>query len=371
MPLIPDKVEKIDNIMLKTYLLTQHNPNKISMPTINFSEIIGVTIHNTDAISVASNTTPAEQYTRATVNGNMKDVRVHFYVDDECIWQNLPLTLSGWHAADGNGNGNRKTIAIEIIGDSKKAEENGIKLAAWLLNKYNLNIDHLYTHTYWLNVRDGKKGTLDSLNTQYNKYKMCPSYILPHWQEFKAKVREKLDIKDSSPVIVPATETPKETIEKKVEIKIDPTYEKLGVVAQNEVDVFYQVYTKRKWLPIVKNLEDYAGIKGKSFTCLAASTSQGKLTYRVHQLGSYWMKWVNKYDLNHIDGYAGIGGVKIDAVQVKFEGLPNYTVRYRVAAVGQDYYPWVVGADNNNFAGLQGKQIDRIQIEIVKIRGND
>lgn len=68
MPLIPDKVGKIDNIILKTYLLTQHNPNKISMPTINFSEIIGVTIHNTDAIGVASNTTPC----RAIYKSNSK-----------------------------------------------------------------------------------------------------------------------------------------------------------------------------------------------------------------------------------------------------------------------------------------------------------
>lgn len=376
MPLLPDSTYKVDGLIVKEYFLTKHNPNKISMPFYTMpAKPVGVTIHNTDQITVASNTTPAEQYTRATVNGHMKDVRVHFYVDEECAWQNLPLTLSGWHAADGNGGGNRKTIAIEIIGSSKKAEENGIKLAAWLLNKYELNIDHLYTHTYWLNVRDGKKGTLDSLNTQYNKYKMCPSYILPHWQEFKNKVKEKLNIKDSSPTVAPAVKTSRETlketpkVEKKVEV--DPTYEKLGVAAQSEVDVFYQVYTKRKWLPIVKNLEDYAGIKGKPFTCLAALTSQGKLTYRVHQLGSYWMKWVNKYDLNHIDGYAGIGGVKIDAVQIKLEDLPGYTVRYRVAAVGQDYYPWIAGADNNTFAGLQGKQIDRIQIEIVKIRGND
>ena len=41
--------------------------------------IIGVTVHNTDWITTAVGTTPAEQYTRATVNGNMKDVRVHYY----------------------------------------------------------------------------------------------------------------------------------------------------------------------------------------------------------------------------------------------------------------------------------------------------
>lgn len=37
-----------------------------------------LTLHNNDRISTAANTTPAEQYTRATVNGNMGTVRVHF-----------------------------------------------------------------------------------------------------------------------------------------------------------------------------------------------------------------------------------------------------------------------------------------------------
>ena len=162
MPLVPDSTYSANGLLFKEYLLTKHNPNKISMPTYALPSIPdGVTIHNTDDITVANNTTPAEQYTRATVNGNIKDVRVHFYVDESCDWHNLPFSLSGWHAADGNGGGNRRTISIEIIGKSAKAEANGAKLAAWLLNKYNLNIDHLFTHTYWLNKRDGKVGTID------------------------------------------------------------------------------------------------------------------------------------------------------------------------------------------------------------------
>jgi len=125
----------------------------------------------------------------------MNDVRVHYYVDNVCAWQNLPLTLSGWHATDGSGNGNRRTIAIECIMSSaynskdQKSEDNAAKLAAALLKKYNLSIDHLYTHTYWLNVRDGKYGTVDYLNTAKNPYKTCPLYILPHWSAFKAKVQ--------------------------------------------------------------------------------------------------------------------------------------------------------------------------------------
>lgn len=192
----PDTTTTLGAVTVNEYLLTKHNPNHIDMPSASMEgKIMGVTIHNTDWISVASGTTPAEQYTRATVNGNMNDVRVHYYVDNTCAWQNLPLTLSGWHAADGSGNGNRRTIAIECIMSSaynatdQKSEDNAAKLAAALLKKYNLSISNLYTHTHWLNVRDGKTGTVDQLNTMQNSYKMCPLYILPHWTAFKSKVQ--------------------------------------------------------------------------------------------------------------------------------------------------------------------------------------
>ena len=192
----PDATTTLNGVKINEYLLTKHNPNRIDMPSVSMEgKVIGVTVHNTDWISVASGTTPAEQYTRATVNGNMKDVRVHYYVDNTCAWQNLPHSLSGWHAADGSGNGNRRTIAIECIMSSaynvtdKKSEDNCARLAAALLKKYNLDINHLFTHTHWLNVRDGKSGTVDYLNTARNPYKMCPLYILPHWSAFKSKVQ--------------------------------------------------------------------------------------------------------------------------------------------------------------------------------------
>lgn len=181
MPLNPDKTTTINGVKVNEYLLTKHNPNHIDMPTANLpAKPLGITVHNTDWINVASNTTPAEQYTRACVNGNLKSVRVHYYVDDKCAWQNLPLTLSGFHAADGNGPGNRKTISIECImrnstdSVSKKSEDNCAKLTAWLLHKYGLNVeDNLFTHTHWLNVRDGVTGSNDYLNTKKHPYKYC------------------------------------------------------------------------------------------------------------------------------------------------------------------------------------------------------
>lgn len=190
--LVPDRTYAMNGVSVKQYLLTDHNLNNIAMPGHAFAEIIGVTIHNTDAISVSSQTTMAEQYTRATVNGNMQDTRVHFYVDDVCAWQNLPMTLSGWHAADGDGDGNRKTIAIECImsgnntAKDKAAEANAAKLAAGLLNQLGLGIDHLYTHQHW-----------------YSR-KYCPAYILPHWSSFKNTVQSYLT-KAQTPTPAPTT----------------------------------------------------------------------------------------------------------------------------------------------------------------------
>lgn len=210
-----DKTTTLNGVKVNEYLLTKHNPNRIAMPTASMKgSVIGVTVHNTDWINVASATTPAEQYTRATVNGNMNDVRVHYYVDDKCAWQNLPLDLAGWHAADGQGNGNRKTIAIECImsnrgiASDKNSEDNCARLTAYLLHKYGLGIDRLYTHTHWLNVKAGKKGSVDKLNTMKNSYKNCPAYILPHWSTFKAKVKTYLDaLNGTKPVSTPTPTT--------------------------------------------------------------------------------------------------------------------------------------------------------------------
>ena len=173
-----DKLTNINGVTVNEYLLTKHNPNKIEMPQYKITDLVGITVHNTERITVPSGTTPSEQYTRATVNGNMGLVRVHFYVDDVCAWQNLPLDLSGWHATDGgNGTGNRKTIAIECImngsGDAKdkKAEENCARLVAYLLIKYNLTTNDIYPHSHWY------------------KKKYCPAFILPHWDKFKENVK--------------------------------------------------------------------------------------------------------------------------------------------------------------------------------------
>ena len=214
------------------YLLTSHNPNHIDMPSGSMDgRVIGVTIHNTDWINVAAGTTPAEQYTRATVNGNMEDVRVHYYVDDVCAWQNLPLTLPGWHAADGDGDGNRRTIAIECIMSpgrtdrDKKSEDNCARLAAALLKQYGFGADKLYTHNHW-----------------YNK-KYCPAYILPHWNDFVEKVKGYLN----------ADQPKQETVKKMYRIR------KTWIDAKSQVGAFKNIDRAKESCPTGYSVFDESG----------------------------------------------------------------------------------------------------------------
>lgn len=407
----PDITYNWNGLKINEYLLTKHNINKIDMPTIAMSNPIGITVHNTGSISVSSSTTMAEQYTRATVNGNMKDVRVHFYVDDVCAWQNLPLSLSGWHAADGSGNGNRKTISIEVIGNSKKAEDNAAKLIAYLLDQHNWNVNsNLYTHTHWLNVRDGKKGTIDELNTMKNSYKMCPIYILPHWSEFKQLVSSKQ--RNNSPKPNPTTnlyrvrktwENAKSQIGafgdlNNAKAACKPGYtvfdsngvkiysvpdnstvkpvEKPVVTTADKINVKYRAYSSGKWWGEVINYNNinsngYAGIENGPIRGVAIKADKGQLKYRVHIKGGGWLGWISNYDINNWKtGCAGNKIRDIDAIQIDFSGVPGYKVRYRVSTIStKSYLNWIEGYNTSNsmgYAGIFGKAIDKIQIEIIK-----
>ena len=213
-----DKTTKINGVKVNEFLLTKHNPNKISLPAKMNGKVIGVTLHNTNDLKNVND--DAEQYTRATYNGNMGTARVHFYVDDLGAWQNLPLDHQSWHAGQsgkpaqyGSGKGNSNTISIECImksadlsvEENAKARDNAARLVAYLLNKYNLTINNLYTHNYWVNIRNGRRGSVDQLNKINDGYKGCPIFIRPKWNDFKALVESYMKVQSTEPQ--KATET--------------------------------------------------------------------------------------------------------------------------------------------------------------------
>jgi hypothetical protein len=87
-----------------------------------------------------------------------------------------------------------------------------------------------------------------------------------------------------------------------------------GVSGLRVDELEYRVHDKVKgyWLPWVKGNKDYAGNLPNNIDGVQIKNS----TYRVHILGGKWLSWVNKVD-NTNNGYAGIIGKSIDAIQIK------------------------------------------------------
>lgn len=140
--------------------------------------------------------------------------------------------------------------------------------------------------------------------------------------------------------------------------------------------VTYKVRTSGRWLPEVKNLEDYAGINGEPITDIAIKVSNGSIKYRVHILGGGWLPYVTGYDISDYDnGYAGNGQI-IDAVEVYYN-TPSDIVnkygylkaKYRVSPTGCRFYDWQYDDETTNgqdgYAGAFGKSIDGLEVELV------
>ena len=91
-------------------------------------EPVGITVHNT------GNSASADAEVSYMISNN-NEVSYHFAVDENHAVQGLPLNRNAWHCGDGNGKGNRKTIAVEICRSTSedeslfdRAEENAAEL---------------------------------------------------------------------------------------------------------------------------------------------------------------------------------------------------------------------------------------------------
>lgn len=145
----------------------------------------------------------------------------------------------------------------------------------------------------------------------------------------------------------------------------DKTQDKKQPV-KNSIDVYYQVHAKGQWLPNVKNLEDYAGLEKYPIQGIYMKPTKGHLRYRVKLIGSNdYLPWVTDRE-----DYAGILGKNIDCVQIELLNCDGYDVQYRVSTTSSvNYLPWVKNYNNQNsngYAGIKNTPIDKLQIRIVK-----
>lgn len=137
------------------------------------------------------------------------------------------------------------------------------------------------------------------------------------------------------------------------------------------IDIRYAVMIEGgKTLPEVKNLEDYAGIRGKKIVGLAMKPSKGSIKYRITTVGGKTYPWVTGYNWKDAtNGWAGDGKNAIAKVEVYLYS-PNSDkyIYYRVSPVNKNYYSYQRDTDKGNgmdgYAGTSGVAIDRFQAYI-------
>ena len=288
--------------------------SKYSIKCPNLVDMHGITVHNT------ANDASALNEINYMINNNY-DTSFHFAVDDVQAVQGLPLNRNGWHASDGKGPGNMSTIAIEICysksGGSKfdKAEENAAELIAQLLKERGWGIDRVKRHYDYAPDK-----------------KYCPHRTMDKgWDRFLNMIQKKLNGSSNK---------------------------------TNSInnDIIYQIWddVKNKWLPNVKNDSDYAGIYGHDVCCIYANASKGNVFYKVHYKGGKWLP-----EVKNRNDYAGIYNKPIDGFMIKSD-TKQLTYRVHLRRTNK-WLPWVTGYNQNDskngYAGILGQEIDAIQIK--------
>ena len=132
----------------------------------------------------------------------------------------------------------------------------------------------------------------------------------------------------------------------------------------------YRVFADGKWYNEIKGLSNVAGRKKQAISAVAVKVSKGDIKYRVHLLNGDWLDWVDGYDINDSNnGYAGIKGKVIDAVQVEFNGAGDFKATYRVRKQGAGFWDWQHNTEKDSsqdgYAGLFGTKIDGLQITLT------
>ena len=134
-----------------------------------------ITIHSTGNPS----STARNERGWLTNPGNKVTASWHIVVDEKEAIEAIPLNEVAWHAGDGNGQGNRASIGIEICesGNRTKTLENAVKLVARLLKERGWGTDRLKRHYDWSG-------------------KICPRILSGSnwagWEKFKQDVQKEL-----------------------------------------------------------------------------------------------------------------------------------------------------------------------------------
>ena len=267
-----------------------------------------ITVHNT------ANDASAANEINYMINNN-NQVSFHYAVDDSQIVQGIPENRNAWHAGDGNGKGNRASIAVEICYSKSggelfdKAKDLAAQFVAEKLKEKGWGLDRVRTHQSWSG-------------------KYCPHRLLDEgWSSYLNLIGYYLG-KGPKPELT-------------------------------QISINYQanIGGKNQMLPIVRDRQDDAGLTGRTIEAIWARPTQGQISYRVHLLSGIWLPFVttdsSASGSHNTDDYAGIIGREIDGIQ--FKG----NIKYRAKLYGGNWLPEVTG--ESDFAGILGRRISNFQ----------
>lgn len=281
---------------------------------------------------------------------------VHYVMDldGSTVYHTMADSRLAYHV----GNGNYRSVGIELCHatnweDFASQWEEAIAWAGDYLNSRGWGIDRLISHNDARLMWGGTDHT-DPVG-YFNSFGKS-------WADFKAGVREYLATGEYSGTVEPGQPVPDENRWQRDE----------------SVSVTYELHQLGGgWLGAVTDSgtgsEGFAGMPYSRHDMLTMSPSSGELMYRVHVIGGGWLDWVYRSDKSDtINGVAGYPGAVIDGVQAYYRtapGEPWQQVYYRSQTIYRAGYLATVCDDGttyggDNFAGMYGEPLDRLQAEI-------
>lgn len=135
-----------------------------------------------------------------------------------------------------------------------------------------------------------------------------------------------------------------------------------------DINIKYRAYvnTKDRWYSWITNYQNqdgngYAGLTGQPISAIQVQLTSGDVEYRVHTNGK-WYSWVTNYNDENNNGYAGVLTRNADGIQIRPKDKTK-TIQYRVHLLKENrWLPWV--ENDSDYAGIFGREFDKIQMTI-------
>lgn len=324
-----------------------------------------LTIHNTGNTATARNE-------GSYMNSNWNQTSYHVAIDDKQAVQLIPFNRNAWHAGDGQGQGNRASIGIEICysidnGYSGamserylQAQENATLYAANVLLQFKWGVDRLKQHWHW-------------------SRKDCPHKMRAHgyWDWFVKRVQQHMDaIKKgaSTGFAKPTTTAPKANAQKakngKYRVKKGDTLWGIATANKTTVDA----------LKKLNNLKS-ANIKpGQTLTVKNISTTRDRSTWGWHWSGTFTADAdiaIYRGDQHMNPKYQVADGLKkgqflnFDHLFMNSKGYWVLRVKYAQPSAVDDYFFMPVGRKKTGVGFATANNNGELWGTVTKLNSNE